>query len=170
MYPSWTPIRALQAMLTLSRKSIRKRSATFYQARHELLLRRRPEFFCMGMRLPNGPWLSILSGWRCNRVTYVDLQMNDMDYKRESLSAVMRAFMLEHEIGGKQALINFVDGCSLLLARYCQAEEPGTHIFIWKPGLRARIFETAARRTQAGSVYERLRPGATVEESGCAEA
>jgi len=52
----------------------------------------------MGLRLPDGPWLSILSGWRRNRVTYVDLQMNDTTFKKESISAVMRAFMLEHEI------------------------------------------------------------------------
>ena len=57
-----------------------------------------PEFFSMGLRLPDGVWLSVLSGWRRNRVTYVDLQMNDMHHKKESISAVMRAFMLEHEI------------------------------------------------------------------------
>lgn len=61
--------------------------------------------------------MSILSGWRRNRVTYIDLQMNDVNFKKESLSAVMRAFMLEHEIAGKQKLTNFVGGCSLLLRR-----------------------------------------------------
>ena len=62
----------------------------------------------MGMRLPDGTWLSLLSGWRRDRVTYVDLQMNNMHFKKESLSAVMRAFMLEHEIACKQELIHFV--------------------------------------------------------------
>jgi hypothetical protein len=81
--------------------------------------------------------------------------MNDLTYKRESISAVMRAFMLEHEIARKQELVNFVNGCSLLLARYCEPTEPGTHVFIRKRGLRARLFEMAATRVQSGSVYER---------------
>ena len=83
----------------------------------------------MGLRFPDGTWLSILSGWRRNRVTYIDLQMNDMHFKKESLSAVMRAFMLEHEIARKQELIHFVGGTSVLLRRYCQPIEPCTDDF-----------------------------------------
>jgi hypothetical protein len=33
-------------------------------------------------------------------------------------------------------------------------------MFIWKPCLRAQIFEMAATRVRSGSVYERLKPGA----------
>jgi hypothetical protein len=148
------PDQALEVMLALDAKSIRQRASKFYHARYRLL-RVNSDFFSMGLRLPNGVWLSILTGWRSNRVTYVDLQMNDLTYKRESISAVMRAFMLEHEIAHKQELVNFVSGCSLLLARYCEPMEPGTHVFVWKPGLRARLFEMAATRVQSGSVYER---------------
>jgi hypothetical protein len=72
----------------------------------------------------------------------------------------MRAFMLEHEIGRRQELINFVGGSSLLLRRYCEPIEPCTEIFIWKPCLRAHFFEMAATRVLSGSVYERLKPGA----------
>ena len=93
----------------------------------------------MGLHLPDGTWLSILSGWRKKRITYIDLQMNDMHFKKESLSAVMRAFMLEHEIERKQESINFVGGTSLLLRRYCQPIEPCTDIFLWRPCLRATI-------------------------------
>ncbi len=117
----------------------------------------------MGLRMPDGPWLSLLSGWRLHGVTYVDLQMNDMHYKKESISAVMRAFMLEHEIGRKQELINFVGGSSLLLRRYCEPIEPCTDVFIAKPGLRSSFFEMLAKQVQSGSVYERLKPGAEVQ-------
>jgi hypothetical protein len=154
--PALDPDQALEVMLALDAKSIRQRATRFYHARYRLL-RVNSDFFSMGLRMPNGPWLSILTGWRSNGVTYVDLQMNDMTYKRESISAVMRAFMLEHEIARKQELVNFVNGCSLLLARYCEPMEPGTHVFIWKPGLRAKLLEIAATRVQSGSVYERLK-------------
>ncbi len=159
--------RCLEVMLALETKSMPQRITQFYRARHRLL-RVNSDFFSMGLRLPDGAWLSMLSGWRRHGVTYVDLQMNDMHYKRESLSAVMRAFMLEHEIGLKQHLINFVGGSSLLLRRYCEPLEPCTEVFLAKPGLRTRLFEMAATRMFPGSVYERLKPGVdsrTVEET-----
>ena len=103
--------------------------------------------------------MSLLSGWRLHGVTYIDLQMNDMHYKKESLSAVMRAFMLEHEIGRRQQLINFVGGSSLLLRRYCEPLEPCTDFFLAKPGRLSDFFETVATRMRSGSVYERLSGG-----------
>ena len=121
------PELALEVMLGLEAKSMPPRSTGFFRARHRLL-RARSEFFSMGLRLPDGPWLSLLSGWRYNGVTYIDLQMNDKNYKKESISAVMRAFVLEHEIGRKQHLINFVGGSSLLLRRYCEPIEACTDI------------------------------------------
>jgi hypothetical protein len=166
--PALDPDQALEVMLALEAKSIRQRATKFYHARYRLL-RVNSDFYSMGLRMPNGPWLSILTGWRSNGVTYVDLQMNDMTYKRESISAVMRAFMLEHEIARKQELVNFVNGCSLLLARYCEPTEPGTHVFMWKPGLRAKLFEMAATRVQSGSVYERLKSEPELQLSGDGE-
>jgi len=160
--PWLEPDQSLQVMLDLQGKSMPSRITQFFQARHRLL-RANADFFSMGLRLPDGPWLSLLSGWRRNGVTYVDLQMNDMHYKKESISAVMRAFLLEHEIAGKQELINFVGGSSLLLRRYCEPVEPCTDIFIAKPGLRSDFFEMVARHVQSGSVYERLKPGAEIK-------
>ncbi len=156
--PALDPDQSLEGMLALETKSTPQRITRFFHARYRLL-RANSDFFSMGLRLPDGTWLSLLTGWRRHGVTYVDLQMNDMHYKKESLSAVMRAFMLEHEIGRKQELINFVGGSSLLLRRYCEPIEPCTDIFIWKPCLRARFFEMAATRVSSGSVYERLKPG-----------
>jgi hypothetical protein len=157
--PALEPEQSLQVMLALEARSMPRRITKFFHARYRLL-RLNSDFFTMGLRSPDGPWLSLLTGWRRNGVTYVDLQMNDMHYKKESISAVMRAFMLEHEIARKQQLINFVGGSSLLLRRYCEPIEPCTDVFIWKPCLRARFFELAATRVRSGSVYERLRPGA----------
>ncbi len=157
--PTLEPDQSLEGMLALESKSMPQRISKFFHARYRLL-RANADFFSMGLRLPDGTWLSILTGWRRHGVTYVDLQMNDMHYKKESISAVMRAFMLEHEIGRRQKLINFVGGSSLLLRRYCEPIELCTDIFIWKPCLRARFFEIAATHVQSGSVYERLKPDA----------
>ncbi len=159
------PDQSLQAMLELHERSVPQRVPEFYQARYRLL-RGKSDFFSMGLRLANGPWLSMVTGWRRNQVTYVDLQMNDMNYKKESLSAVMRAFLLEHEIGIKQELMNFVAGSSLLLRRYCEPLEPCTELFVSKPGLRSQFFEMVASRVQSGSVYERLKPGAQTKPEG----
>lgn len=159
------PDQCLQAMLELHGKSTPQRVTEFYQARYRLL-RGKSEFFSMGLRLTDGPWLSMVTGWRRNQVTYVDLQMNDMNYKKESLSAVMRAFLLEHEIDLKQELINFVAGSSLLLRRYCEPLEPCTDLFISKPGLRSQFFEMVASRVQSGSVYERLKAGGEAKPGG----
>jgi hypothetical protein len=163
--PALEADQALEVMLGLEAKSTPHRVTGFFHARYRLL-RAKPEFFSMGLRLPDGPWLSMLTGWRRNGVTYVDLQMNDMHYKKESISAVMRAFMLEHEIGRQQQLINFVGGSSLLLRRYCEPIEPNTDIFIWKPCLRARFFEFIATHVKPGSVYERLNLGDNPNHSG----
>ena len=162
--PELDPDQSLEVMLGLEAKSMPQRNGEFYHARYRLL-RAKSDFFNMGLRLPDGPWLSLVTGWRRNRVTYVDLQMNDMSYKKESLSAVMRAYLLEHEIAHKQELINFVGGSSLLLRRYCEPLEPCSDIFISKPCLRSKFFEVLARHAQSGSVYERLKPGAEVKPS-----
>jgi hypothetical protein len=156
--PELEPDKALEVMLELEPKSMPQRITAFYHARYHLL-RANSDFFSMGLRLPDGPWLSLLSGWRRHGVTYVDLQMNHMDYKKESISAVMRAFMLESEIARKQQLINFVGGSSLLLRRYCEPLEPCTDFFVSKPGLRSDFFEMLAKHARSGSVYERLKCG-----------
>jgi hypothetical protein len=161
--PSLAPAQAFEAMLTLERKSLPPRSTEFYHARHQLLVER-PEFFCMGMQFPNGTWLSILSGWRRKGVTYVDFQMNDLHLKKESVSAVMRAYLLEHEIAGGQTLIHFVGGTSVLLRRYCLATELCTDVFLWRPCLRAAFFQKIIPRMSSQSVYARAL-GATAHQN-----
>jgi hypothetical protein len=150
--PTLEPAQALEAMLKLQKRSMAKRITEFYRARYRLL-QEVPEFFSMGLRLPDGTWLSILSGWRRHRVTYVDLQMNDMRFKQESISAVMRAFMLENEIAFKQGLIHFVGGTSSLLRRYCRPIEPCTDAFFWRPCLRATLTNTVIPRLKPKSFY-----------------
>jgi hypothetical protein len=154
--PMLKPADALEAMSQLRPRAMPHRFAKFYRVRYQMLCQR-PEFFSMGMRLPDGTWLSILSGWRRDRVTHVDLQMNDSRFKKESLSAVMRAFMLEHEIACKQQMIDFVAGTSLLLKRYCRPIEPCTDIFLWRPCLRALLSKMVFPLFKRDSIYERIK-------------
>jgi hypothetical protein len=154
--PVLEPDQALEAMLQLQPRALPRRLAKFYRARYRLLCQR-PEFFSMGMCLPDGTWLSILSGWRLDRVTHVDLQMNHSRFKKESLSAVMRAFMLEHEIAREQQLIDFVGGTSLLLRRYCRPNELCTDIFLWRPCPRALLSKMILPLLKRNSVYERIK-------------
>jgi hypothetical protein len=162
--PSLDPAQALEAMLSLQPRSMPYRMDGFYHARYNLL-NDLPGFFCMGLRLPEGRWLSILSGWRRNRVTYLDLQMNDLQFKKQSLSAVMRAFMLEHEITNQQELIHFVGGTSLLLRRYCQPIEPCTDGFFWRPCLRAMLFHQVVPWLKPKSLYEQVKAETNAESS-----
>jgi hypothetical protein len=163
--PLLEPAQAFEAMLRLQTRSLAKRITAFYRARCRLL-QEAPEFFCMGLRLPNGTWLSVLSGWRRNRVTYIDLQMNDMHFKQESISAVMRAFMLEHEIACKQGSIHFIGGTSLLLRRYCQPSEPCTDAFFWRICLRATLTSVVIPRLKPKSFYAFAKPGTDDLENG----
>jgi hypothetical protein len=162
--PSLDPTQALEAMLSLQPRSMPYRMDGFYHARYNLL-NHLPGFFCMGLRLPEGTWLSILSGWRRKRVTYLDLQMNDLHFKKESLSAVMRAFMLEHEITKEQEVIHFVGGTSLLLRRYCQPIEPCTDGFFWRPCLRAMLFHMVVPWLKPESLYEQVKAETDAESS-----
>ena len=112
----------------------------------------------MAMRLPDYTWLSLLSGWRRDRVTDVDLQINDRHYKKESLSAVMRCFMLEHEIARQQRPVDFVGDISLLLRRYCRPIEPRTDIFLWRPCLRTALCKMLLPLFKRESIYKRVKP------------
>jgi hypothetical protein len=149
---SLEPAQALEAILRLRMRALAKSTIRFCRARYRLL-QEASEFFSMGLRLPDGTWVSMLSGWRLNWVTYIDLQMNDTHFKQESISAVMRAFILEHEIKKKQEFIQFVGGTSLLLGRYCRPIESCTDAFFWRPCLRSALTNMLIPRLKPRSFY-----------------
>jgi hypothetical protein len=144
-----------EAMETLRTQSWPQRGKRFYETRHRLLCER-SEMFTMGLCMPDGTWLSIVSGWRRDGVTYIDLQMNDSRLRKESISAVMRAFVLEHEIARQQTMLFFVGGCSILLGRYCEPGAICTDIVITRPGVRSAIFKRMLPMVKPKSRYEPL--------------
>src|SRR6202011_4585278 len=70
------PDECLQAMLELHAKSTPQRVTEFYQARYRLL-RGKSEFFSMGLRLADGPWLRMGTGWGGHEASHVDLAIID---------------------------------------------------------------------------------------------
>ena len=156
--PSLDAEQAYAAMRQLRARMVVRRNTPSIHTRRQLL-RDLPDFFAMGICLPHGTWLSLVSGWRRNGVTYIDFQMNDRHHKKESLSAVMRAFLLEHEISRGQNAIQFVGGTSLLLRRYCPHLEPVTDILLWRPCLRATLARWVITHLMSATVYQRITSG-----------
>jgi hypothetical protein len=112
-FPGLEPEQALAVMYYLSSRSSSPFRFKWYLRACGEFLESRPNAFAMALISHDGTWLSFLSGWRRNGTTYVDMQMNHSAFKRESLSAVMRAFLLEHEIGAGQKYLEFVGGCAV---------------------------------------------------------
>jgi hypothetical protein len=63
-----------------------------------------------GVRAANGDWLSIIAGRTHHGITEIDWQMNRAGLPSYSLSTVMRAFLLEHEIAKGTRKIYFEGG------------------------------------------------------------
>jgi hypothetical protein len=144
-FPRLEPEASFAAMCYLrARSALPPRSMWYFEGRRRML-HAHPDAFAMGLRLRDGTWLSILSGWRRNGSTYVDVQLNHSGFKSESLSAVMRAFLLEHEIGIGQKYIVFVGGCSALLERYCHPSESVVDLLVTRYSIRGWWFKKAIR-------------------------
>jgi hypothetical protein len=145
-FPGLKPEQALAAMNYLSARSSSPFTSKWYLHARRKFLDSRANAFAMALSAHDGTWLSFLSGWRQNGTTYVDLQMNHSEYKRESLSAVMRAFLLEHEIGAGQKILEFVGGCSLLLERYCSPGEQVVDLMVTRSTIDGWCLKQAVER------------------------
>jgi hypothetical protein len=142
-FPNLTPEQAFDAMCYLNSRSISPVPSVRYLERRREFRRSRADAFVMALRSYDGTWLSVVSGCRRNGRTYVDMQLNHSGFKRESLSAVMRAFLLEHEIGVGQKCITFVGGCSALLERYCEPNEQVADLLVTRPSIRGWCLKKA---------------------------
>jgi hypothetical protein len=140
------PEQAMESMRYLRPRSSSSARSMWYFKSRRTFLESCSNAFAMALRSHDGTWLSFLSGWRRNGTTYVDMQLNHSEYKRESLSAVMRAFLLEHEIGAGQRNLTFVGGCSALLERYCDPEEAVVDLFVTRSSIRAWCLKQAIGR------------------------
>jgi hypothetical protein len=54
--------------------------------------------FCVGVKAPNGQWISLVGGRRHHGVSEIDWQMNRGGLEKYSVGTVIRAYLIEHEI------------------------------------------------------------------------
>jgi hypothetical protein len=142
-FPSVAPEQAFEAMCYLRAKSALPTRSMWYFEGLRKMLHTHEDAFAMGLKSHDGSWLSILGGWRRNGTTYIDVQLNHSAFMRESLSAVMRAFLLEHEISVGQKDIVFVGGCSALLERYCSPREAFADLVVTRSSISGWFFKKA---------------------------
>ena len=140
------PEQALAVMDYLRSRSSSPIKSKWYLHARRKFLHSHANAFAMALRSHDGTWLSFLSGWRRKGTTYVDMQMNHSTFKRESLSAVMRAFLLEHEIEAGQKCLEFVGGCSLLLERYCSPDEQVVDLLVTRSTIDGWCLKQAVER------------------------
>ena len=130
----------------------------------EAAIRQTPGSFAMGVRGPDGRWLSYLGGWRQpgprTPTTFVELQLNDHRMQAASLSTVMRTYLIEHEAAQGVGHIVFVGGSSPALGRYCAADEC-LDLLVTRRGVRGRVARALATTfSPNGQVATMLRTGA----------
>ena len=142
-FPGIAAEEAFEAMSFLRAKSSMPARSVWYFEGLRKMLHTREDAFAMGLRSKDGTWLSVLSGWRRNGTTYIDVQLNHSTFMRESLSAVMRAFLLEYEISIGQKYIVFVGGCSALLERYCSPQEAFADVVVTRSSVSGWLFKKA---------------------------
>lgn len=54
--------------------------------------------FCVGVKRPDGQWISLLGGRRHHGISEIDWQMNRGGLERYSVGTVIRAYLIQHEI------------------------------------------------------------------------
>ena len=68
--------------------------------------------FCVGVRTPDGQWMSLLGGRRHHGVSEIAWQMNRGGLDKFSVGTVIRAYLLEHEISIGTNRLSFEGGTS----------------------------------------------------------
>jgi hypothetical protein len=93
-------------------------------------------FFC-GLRNPEGKWISILAGWVKGANLFILLQMNDGTYVKESVSTVLRSYLIESGIDAGIRRVKFIGGCEGILKKYCRLRI--SHLVIQKESYLSRL-------------------------------
>ncbi len=110
----------------------------------EAAIRQTMGSFAMGLRLPDGQWLSYLSGWRRDDITYVEFQLNDHRHQAASISTVMRTCLLEYEAARGTSRIIFIGGSTDALGRYCEPSR-SLDLLVTRRGLRGHVAKMMAK-------------------------
>ncbi|MCU1249773.1 MAG: hypothetical protein JWQ49_2802 [Edaphobacter sp.] len=101
-------------------------------------------FFCVGLRGPDGQWISLLGGRRHHGVTEVDWQMNRDGLAKHSVGTVIRSYLIEHEIAiGMRKL--FFEGGTPHSMRHSFLSEEAMDIVVMNRTLPVFLLRNMAR-------------------------
>ena len=116
------PEEAAAAFRALQRQQGRHECSAHYIKSCQAALKKVPGSFYAGVCNATGEWVRLAGGWLRNDRYCMLLQLNDARCLRNSVSTVMRSFLIEDLIGSGVKTINFVGGSSELLRRFCIPE------------------------------------------------
>jgi hypothetical protein len=141
---------AVEALIGRSAYSIAKRAAF----RDRSALCAQPNSFAMGLQDGDGNWLCVMVGRRSAKALYVEWQLNSPDHPAASLSTVMRAHCIEHEVANKTQDIIFVGETNPIWKRACAPEVCGDLLVVGGGviGLLAR--KMALRLSPSGQITQ----------------
>ena len=98
-----------------------------------------PSRLLIGLRRRNGEWLSLAGGWYVGDRAIINLQLNDRRFGRDSLSLVLRSYLIETLIKqGVRELVFWVGACGPL-SFYCDTPEQ-RFAYIDAPSMWWRLF------------------------------
>jgi hypothetical protein len=82
-----------------------------------------PSRLLIGLRRANGEWLSLAGGWYVGERAFLNMQLNDRSRGRESLSLVLRSYLIERLINRGCPELIFWAGTSAPLSSYTAPRE-----------------------------------------------
>jgi hypothetical protein len=99
--------------------------------------------FCVGVKRPDGQWISLLGGRRHHGVSEIDWQMNRGGLERYSVGTVIRAFLIEHEIEIGTSRLYFEGGTPHSM-RHAFVSEKAVDIVVAKRSLFVSLLRRVA--------------------------
>jgi hypothetical protein len=108
--------------------------------------------FCVGVKTPDGHWISLLGGRRHHGVSEIDWQMNRAGLEKYSVGTVIRAYLLEHEIEiGTEKL--FFEGGTPHSMRHAFLTETATDILVMDRSAFAFVLRNLVRKLRHGKNF-----------------
>jgi len=110
--------------------------------KYHVMIEATPTRLLAGLRDRTGAWISLVGGWGIGQRAFVLLQMNDRGHARDSISVVMRAYLLELLIEQGYREVVFLGGTVPPLSCYCRYPECSL-LFVDRASLSWRVARAA---------------------------
>jgi hypothetical protein len=114
----------LAAKLLFPKGSYQSPKWAFHQAL--AMIQASPSRFLIGLRRRTGNWIGLAGGWCAGDSAFLALQLNDRACAKESISLVLRSYLIEHLIGRGIRKLVFWGGTSAPLSFYTAPREEFT--------------------------------------------